>query len=235
MRFFRAVALAIVVCLQASGSTRAENFFLAMDRQVDVGFGSAIGPDEVIFTSDPSGGFARFFLEGGSYYWGPTIDFQRAGFGTVDLSNPTATIEFEARYYQDPADYPPGTPWNNHDAPLGVLLMSPTAGVAYGYPYHSTWGDPPYPTWTHVRLDVNVDASPKVQRWAWWGTLDMAEITSIQFWGTDWPGTGADFIDVRNLSITTAVPEIDSAGMGSVLALVTGALGLLERRRVKAA
>jgi formylglycine-generating enzyme len=30
------------------------------------------------------------------------------------------------------------------------------------------------------------------------------------------------------------VPEIDPAGMGSVLALVTGALGLLERRRLKA-
>ena len=31
----------------------------------------------------------------------------------------------------------------------------------------------------------------------------------------------------------TSVPEIDPAGMGSVLALVTGALGLLERRRLK--
>jgi hypothetical protein len=31
-----------------------------------------------------------------------------------------------------------------------------------------------------------------------------------------------------------AVPEIDPAGIGSVLALVTGALGLLERRRLKA-
>ena len=31
------------------------------------------------------------------------------------------------------------------------------------------------------------------------------------------------------------VPEIDPAGIGSVLALVTGALGLLERRRLKAA
>jgi len=30
------------------------------------------------------------------------------------------------------------------------------------------------------------------------------------------------------------VPEIDPAGMGSVMALVTGALGLLERRRLKA-
>jgi hypothetical protein len=32
---------------------------------------------------------------------------------------------------------------------------------------------------------------------------------------------------------TASVPEIDPAGMGSVLALVSGALGLLERRRLK--
>jgi len=37
------------------------------------------------------------------------------------------------------------------------------------------------------------------------------------------------------LGSVSAVPEIDPAGMGSVLALVTGALGLLERRRLKAA
>lgn len=36
-------------------------------------------------------------------------------------------------------------------------------------------------------------------------------------------------------SSATAVPEIDPAGMGSVLALVTGALGILERRRLKMA
>jgi formylglycine-generating enzyme required for sulfatase activity len=35
-------------------------------------------------------------------------------------------------------------------------------------------------------------------------------------------------------SSPSGVPEIDPAGMGSVLALVTGALGLLERRRLKA-
>jgi hypothetical protein len=33
------------------------------------------------------------------------------------------------------------------------------------------------------------------------------------------------------ISPLQAVPEIDPAGMGSVLALVGGALGLLERRR----
>lgn len=36
------------------------------------------------------------------------------------------------------------------------------------------------------------------------------------------------------ISTPSSVPEIDPAGMGSVLALVTGALGLLERRRLNA-
>ncbi len=36
-------------------------------------------------------------------------------------------------------------------------------------------------------------------------------------------------------TVSAPVPEIDPAGIGSVLALVTGALGLLERRRLKTA
>jgi hypothetical protein len=36
------------------------------------------------------------------------------------------------------------------------------------------------------------------------------------------------------LTVPNAVPEIDPSGMGSVLALVTGALALIERRRLKA-
>jgi hypothetical protein len=36
-------------------------------------------------------------------------------------------------------------------------------------------------------------------------------------------------------TVVAPVPEIDPAGMGSVLALVAGALGLLERRRLKTA
>jgi len=36
-----------------------------------------------------------------------------------------------------------------------------------------------------------------------------------------------------NMAGRSPVPEIDPAGMGSVLALVTGALGLFERRRLK--
>jgi formylglycine-generating enzyme required for sulfatase activity len=45
---------------------------------------------------------------------------------------------------------------------------------------------------------------------------------------------GVGFRLASPLSGPSGVPEIDPAGVGSVLALVTGALGLLERRRMKA-
>ena len=37
------------------------------------------------------------------------------------------------------------------------------------------------------------------------------------------------------ISDASAVPEIDPAGMGSVLALLGGVLGLVERRRLRVA
>ena len=58
-------------------------------------------------------------------------------------------------------------------------------------------------------------------QWAY-GALTLSEI---------WTSTG------MSLSVSGAapIPEIDPAGLGSVLALASGALGLLERRRLKSA
>ena len=42
-------------------------------------------------------------------------------------------------------------------------------------------------------------------------------------------------ISAVTFSSAASIPEVDPAGIGSVLALVTGALGLLERRRMKPA
>ncbi len=54
--------------------------------------------------------------------------------------------------------------------------------------------------------------------------------------GTSAPSFESSLIGFRLASPVSSapVPEIDPAGMGSVLALVTGALGLLERRQLKA-
>jgi len=48
-------------------------------------------------------------------------------------------------------------------------------------------------------------------------------------------GDGADIDDVSLTLSTTAVPEIDPAGLGSVLAILGGVLGLVERTRLKVA
>jgi hypothetical protein len=68
-----------------------------------------------------------------------------------------------------------------------------------------------------------------------------ASSTAETFTLTGSPGSSlADYPMISGLQVRTyapgptPVPEIDPAGMGSVLALVTGALGLLERRRLKA-
>jgi len=64
-----------------------------------------------------------------------------------------------------------------------------------------------------------------------------ASFVSSGFGVTFSASTQTDNIGFRLASEVNSapVPEIDPAGMGSVLALVTGALGLLERRRLKAA
>ena len=64
--------------------------------------------------------------------------------------------------------------------------------------------------------------------------FDPSQVTSLDvFWGA----SSSPPIGISNGSIlltTVAVPEIDPTGMGSVLALIGGGLGLLERRRKRA-
>jgi len=75
------------------------------------------------------------------------------------------------------------------------------------------------------------------------GQFSSATPTDATWNGVTGGASGNKFVgyadDLTNTQIGyvaafSAVPEIDPAGMGSVLALVTGALGLIERRRLKA-
>ena len=47
--------------------------------------------------------------------------------------------------------------------------------------------------------------------------------------------TAPMFAMSEELTVATAVPEIDPAGVGAVLTLLTAAFGLLERRRLTVA
>lgn len=65
-------------------------------------------------------------------------------------------------------------------------------------------------------------------------TLQSSQpISSVEY--TIDMGSAANSLGFNFVVPTSSVPEIDPGGMGSVLALVAGALGLLERRRAKAA
>jgi len=70
-----------------------------------------------------------------------------------------------------------------------------------------------------------------------WGTGD--DESSAGYWAFDgfWYESDPDYPlsgpDGWVIGTAASVPEIDPAGMGSVLGLVCGALGLLERRRVR--
>jgi hypothetical protein len=71
-----------------------------------------------------------------------------------------------------------------------------------------------------------------------WVSDDGTPIASFQVAATQ-PGSGFAWPAVNDLvfaqsNASTPVPEIDPAGMGSVLALLGGGLGLLERRRKRA-
>lgn len=62
----------------------------------------------------------------------------------------------------------------------------------------------------------------------------LSQLGSISGVVCDNPSRGfAGTVSVSASPPTTPVPEIDPAGMGSVLALVAGALGLIERRRLQ--
>ncbi len=67
---------------------------------------------------------------------------------------------------------------------------------------------------------------------------------TVNFWSNGDSGSGVDYgVGVATAALqydyvstgVTLVPEIDPAGMGSVLALVAGVFGLIERRRLRSA
>ena len=94
-------------------------------------------------------------------------------------------------------------------------------------------------------LDLRDRSGSDTLTWATGGGFmrDLARYASNSYPSSFWqvqdespsffPATTADGWVIG--TVAASVPEIDPAGMGSVFALVTGALGLLERRRLKAA
>ena len=152
----------------------------------------------------------------GGYWWYPTRSMFLPG-------NVVGGAPNQANYYTNNVlsvtqqTWPP-SPTQNYLTDVGAFTGSASYYGTFDQGGNvSEWND--------------VDGTPSTQRGAlgghWGGYYAfMNRANSVTYYAGN---TGGGF---RLWSPTsTPVPEIDPAGLGSVLALVTGALGLLERRR----
>lgn len=223
----RFVLSLLLVLAGTSLAAQADSVTVPLDQQIDVGLGNAITPDDktpggldrITFETEGGAGFLRFHLveDNGmaGYYLGPSIDLLLAGIGILDLSQPDCRVAFDARYYQDPVTNT--SPYS--DAPVFVELVTDLGDRAGTQAhYWSTY------EWMHIEFCPATYGN--------WYTgnpnLDLAHIAAIGFWGTDWSGTGDDYVDFRNLTITSAggvVPE------PATLSFVGLGIGLLALRR----
>lgn len=118
----------------------------------------------------------------------------------------------------------------------GTLFSPPPMiGDANGYQFVYL-SDDRYSTYYFALTNNDTYLVPGPQPYSYSTTLTANKIYTLEA-NTSW----ADAIDGGTQTFMTfsaapvaAVPEIDPAGMGSVLAFVGGALGLLERRRKRA-
>lgn len=192
--------------------------------------------EQLSFQPDPTGGFARVSIAGGSWWYGPYVDFRLAGIPSIDVSEPGCTISFDARFFQ------PESNTNRYgDAPIFLRLYSYqednvtlTGYRDYGIVYATQSGDAPYPDWT--RVVVNANASTATDTGQNNLAFDPANVTRMRMYGTDWFSPAnqfGSFIDVRNFSVVCpdggVIPE-----PGTMALLAMGAVPLLGLRRRKA-
>ncbi len=158
---------------------------------------------------EPEGWNRHHLVAGGGAgsWWYHYIDFNLADITTpgngLDLSHPCARIEFDARYYQDPntnsnpyGDAPIFPRLYTYDADGNTYLGHRDFNIRYGpnagqFPF-GDW----YPTWAHVVVFINSGS------YSDGGTFDVANVSRIRFYGTDWSGGGDDFVDFKNFIIT---------------------------------
>jgi len=247
IKTFTVTVLAVFILTLVCTPVTAETILIPMDQQINLGYtynsqspgGNAIYPafnsDTITFESGTPG-FTRHNLASGGgagSWWYQYVDLNLAGITTpgdgLDLSGSGSTISFDTRFYQDPQ-----TNTNPYvDAPVFLRIYTyDTDGNAYlghrdysiVYATQPPWNDSPYPTWTNVTVNVNSTT------YSDGGTFDVTNVSRVRFYGTDWSGTGDDFVDFRKLTIddgiSSPVPE-----PATMLLLGLGLMGLAGVRR----
>ncbi len=171
---------------------------LSLSQQVNIGLGDAISGYSSFIQSESC--VRKNLTEGngaGTWFYGPTIDFVKAGYGpTIDLSGNKTVIEYTARYFQGNGNTNPYA-----DAPIILQLLDSEGrraglGISYG-----AKPNPTYPSWVTCTDDMSSDPT-----WPNSPGFDLTRVVKIMFVGTDWVGTGNDFVDLKNLKITSYIP-----------------------------
>ena len=133
---------------------------------------------------------------------------------------------------QSPTDFDRGSTGYSIGLPNGTHVESPLANPGPGNGAYRAQVQKVGNLVT-IGLDTNYTGGPFVATYSATKSM-LTELSFLDSTNTRlFFGTASASTTFDNLSITGpgAVPEIDPAGTGSVLALVTGALGVIERRR----
>ncbi len=185
---------------------------IAMDQQINHAItGGPVdatgGP--IAFLTEGAEGFTRRYFttfDNGMdwYYYGPFVNFNEACYGPIDVTPVNTFLQFTARFYKA---------GGYDDAPIFVRIRDAGGRLAeFGMLYQtgSWWSDPapPYPAWTRVTTDMTFDNLP--------ADFDLTQVVNVEFWGTDWGGTGADYVDIQDLFLGVLVPPNADAGPDQV-------------------
>ncbi len=229
MRTFTIVCAVLILA-----ASQAFAQVVPMDQQINLGAGGTsqspsgdaiytIANGTITFETDGVEGWARNNIAGDGWYYF-YLDLSLAGVGGVNVGAAGSTVEFDCRYFRNPDDHE--KPYD--DAPIflnlytysedgNTLLGRREYGIVWGT--QGPWNNDPYPTWTHMVIDVHGLAHTD------YDAFDPSNVNRIRWWGTDWSGKGNDFVDIKNFS---AVPE-----PGTMAVLLAGFAGLIPaiRRR----
>lgn len=143
---------------------------------------TATGPSVLTFESEGIDGNARVFVAPNGAFEGPHINFNLACYDPIDLSAPGAILHFSTRYFRD-SGYT--------DAAISARLRDVNGAAADFGVLYGPEPDPRFPAWQTVTTEMTFESTDP--------GFDLTQIAAVEFYGTNWGGTGRDFVDVKNL------------------------------------